>query len=92
MQVRSNYMLCVFIPQKGAREIYSGSLALSGASAQIAFEVGEVESNRPGVSRLQLFGREYFVYSRSSLCFGVSQAYLRYLARILHDNVSWRCF
>lgn len=81
-------MLCVFTPQKGAREIYSGSLALSGASAQIAFEVGEVESNRPGVSRLQLFGREHFVYSRSSLCFGVSQAYLRYLARILHDNVS----
>lgn len=62
-----------------------GSLDLGGASTQIAFEPNpaDVNVNSTGMSSLQLYGKQYNVYSHSFLCYGKEQATFRNLAMLV---------
>lgn len=59
-----------------------------GASTQIAFEV-EADKQHREFRRIKLFGREYNVFSRTYLCYGMNEVYNRYLMLLLHDQVSY---
>ncbi|XP_003747541.1 ectonucleoside triphosphate diphosphohydrolase 1 [Galendromus occidentalis] len=60
-----------------------GSLDLGGASTQITVEVDRKEE---ATRSLKLYGKEHFVFSKSYLCFGLDQAYLRYVITLLIEN------
>ena len=57
-----------------------GSLDLGGASTQIAFQVfGE----SPQTASEKLFSQKYNLFARSYLCYGVNEAYRRFLASLV---------
>ena len=61
-----------------------GALDLGGASTQIAFQVFDGSSGQE--SSQQLFGRKYNLYARSYLCYGVNEAYGRFLASLVEST------
>lgn len=58
-----------------------------GASTQIAFEVPFKKQHREFRS-LKLYGRFYNVFSRSYLCYGMNEAFNRYIMLLLRNQVS----
>ena len=61
-----------------------GALDLGGASTQITFaSADETSVDRADVQRLELYGGLYNVYSHSYLCFGINEAYRKYLAKLV---------
>ena len=68
-----------------------GALDMGGASSEITFIPNDPSSIAPGYrQKIQLRGVEYAVYSHSYPCFGLNEAYRRYLARLV--QVTLRCF
>lgn len=61
-----------------------GSLDLGGASSQIAFEV---PNESPYTASEKLFNRKYNLSARSYLCYGVNEAYRRFLASLINSAV-----
>ena len=65
-----------------------GSLDLGGASAEIAFldSTSDPRSHTPYHTNVSLYDRSYTLYARSYLCYGLNEAYRRFLAHLI--NVS----
>ncbi len=61
---------------------------LGGASTQITFEVDEraVIKEPRDEEHLKLYGRQYRIFSHSYLCFGINEAYRRYMAFLYLDG------
>lgn len=77
----------------------AGALDLGGASTQLAMEMRNGQGNVSGllsqsnnlwreynVRDLQLYGRNYSVYSHSSLCYGVFEVIKRYESMLIVDS------
>jgi len=65
---------------------------MGGASTQITFVPENPANIQPGYNQsLQLYGTEYEIYTYSYQCYGLNEAYRRYLAHLV--QVSWtdRC-
>ncbi|CAI8041509.1 Ectonucleoside triphosphate diphosphohydrolase 8 [Geodia barretti] len=67
-----------------------GSLDLGGASAEIAFldSTSDPRSHTPYHTNVSLYDRSYTLYARSYLCYGLNEAYRRFLAHLINVSSS----
>lgn len=65
---------------------------MGGASTEITFQPAHAE-NMPRRYRqsVELFGEEYLVYTYSYECYGLNEAYRRYLAYLVQVHWLSRC-
>lgn len=66
----------------------NGSLDLGGASAEIAFLAPAPRDNpgSPYLINASLYDRNYTLYARTYLCYGLNEAYARFLAYLIHES------
>uniref|UniRef100_A0A671NX32 Ectonucleoside triphosphate diphosphohydrolase 2b n=1 Tax=Sinocyclocheilus anshuiensis TaxID=1608454 RepID=A0A671NX32_9TELE len=67
-----------------------GALDFGGASTQITFETKQTVENKDNLMKLQLYGRDYQIYTKSFLCYGRDQVLLRLLALLMKTQGSDR--
>ncbi|XP_065106306.1 ectonucleoside triphosphate diphosphohydrolase 2a.1 [Paramisgurnus dabryanus] len=60
-----------------------GALDFGGASTQITFVTEETIENKDNFMKLQLYGKDYKIYTQSFLCYGRDQVLLRLLAHLI---------
>ena len=65
-----------------------GSLDLGGGSAEIAFTVSPSASDSPFYAKEILMNKTQHLYARSYLCYGHNEAHSRFLAYLVHSQVS----
>ena len=65
-----------------------GALDLGGASTQVAMENPTARSESEDHMSLELYGRNYSVYSHSSLCYGVHEVVKRYQSALVANKSS----
>ena len=64
----------------------SGALDLGGASTQITF----VPQNKSlATKHFKLYGKDYPVYTKSYLCYGLTEIYRRFLAQLAKVRKTW---
>ena len=63
-----------------------GALDMGGASAEIAFIPSSPPDQNHTVEE-SVFGQTYKIYAHSYLCYGENEAYSRYLAQLVANNV-----
>ena len=67
-----------------------GSLDLGGASTQIAFELSnQTTGYKPSE---KLFAKQYDLFARSYLCYGVNEARGRFLASLVESAIKVNIF
>nr|XP_055054317.1 ectonucleoside triphosphate diphosphohydrolase 2-like [Misgurnus anguillicaudatus] len=60
-----------------------GALDFGGASTQITFVTEETIENKENFMKLQLYGKDYKIYTQSFLCYGREQVLLKLLAHLI---------
>ena len=69
-----------------------GALDMGGASTQITFIPAKPTEIEPGYNRsLQLYSQHYEMYTYSYQCYGLNEAYRRYLAHLVQVCRISRC-
>ncbi|XP_076025628.1 ectonucleoside triphosphate diphosphohydrolase 2 [Genypterus blacodes] len=63
-----------------------GALDFGGASTQITFATQEKVEDRKDTMKLQLYGREYSLYTHSYLCYGKDQVLKRLMAHVVKSQ------
>ncbi|XP_022664347.1 ectonucleoside triphosphate diphosphohydrolase 2-like isoform X3 [Varroa destructor] len=81
----SNYLLDRLPRDRNDPKDLVGAMDCGGASTQIAFEVPFKKQHREFRS-LKLYGRFYNVFSRSYLCYGMNEAFNRYIMLLLRNQ------
>ena len=81
-----NSMFPIFFLSKGDIKPSLGALDLGGASTQITF----VPQNKSSATeRFRLYGKDYPVYTKSYLCYGLTEIYRRFLAQLAKVRKRW---
>ena len=57
----------------------TGALDLGGASTQITFVP---QNQSQAIFNFKLYGKEYHVYTKSYLCYGLTEVHRRFLAQL----------
>ena len=66
-----------------------GALDMGGASTEITFAPENAAAMNPHFREtVELFGKHYEVYSYSYQCYGVNEAYRRYLSHLVQVGTS----
>ncbi|TSV94905.1 Ectonucleoside triphosphate diphosphohydrolase 2 [Bagarius yarrelli] len=63
-----------------------GALDFGGASTQITFETKDKVEDKNNLMTLQLYGKNYSIYTQSFLCYGRDQMLRRLLARLVESQ------
>ncbi|XP_053337084.1 ectonucleoside triphosphate diphosphohydrolase 2-like [Clarias gariepinus] len=63
-----------------------GALDFGGASTQITFETKENVEDKKNLMTLQLYGRNYSIYTQSFLCYGRDQMLRKLLAHLVQSQ------
>lgn len=63
-----------------------GALDFGGASTQITFETKDKVEDKNNLMTLQLYGRNYSIYTQSFLCYGRDQMLRLLLAELVKVN------
>lgn len=66
-----------------------GALDFGGASTQITFETKEKVEDKNNLMTLQLYGKNYSIYTQSFLCFGRDQMLGLLLANLVKVYTSF---
>lgn len=66
-----------------------GALDFGGASTQITFETKEKVEDKNNLVTLQLYGKNYSIYTHSFLCYGKDQMLSRLLAHLVEVNTGF---
>ncbi|XP_045890702.1 ectonucleoside triphosphate diphosphohydrolase 2-like isoform X2 [Micropterus dolomieu] len=79
-----NFVKCGFVGRwlNPGRETI-GALDLGGASTQITFETSEEVEDKQNVMALELYGKNYKIYTQSFLCYGQDQFLKKLLAHLI---------
>lgn len=64
-----------------------GALDFGGASTQITFETRDKVEDKENLMTLQLYGKNYSIYTHSFLCYGRDQMLLRLLTHLVKVNI-----
>ncbi|XP_076372124.1 ectonucleoside triphosphate diphosphohydrolase 8-like isoform X2 [Tachypleus tridentatus] len=94
--ITANFFLWRFVSQPSHEEVSLeedsylsrttvGTLDLGGASTQISYEIFKGDSENRSVSALKLYGHNYYVFSKSYLCFGINEALRRFYFLLVKD-------
>ncbi|XP_045890700.1 ectonucleoside triphosphate diphosphohydrolase 2-like isoform X1 [Micropterus dolomieu] len=83
-----NFVKCGFVGRwlNPGRETI-GALDLGGASTQITFETSEEVEDKQNVMALELYGKNYKIYTQSFLCYGQDQFLKKLLAHLIMPEV-----